>query len=297
MSKHLERVMSFNKAILTSVLLLVSAVGCGQYGGGAAVVPEVTFVPAELGAAAVGDAAKSDIVAGPAGAPGAMGAMKGRIVLNGAVPSLPLLVAQGSQVKDPEVCAASDVPDERVVASADGGLANVFIYLPKAPRGGKPLAESEEPVIFDQKNCRFLPHCLVIPTGRTVRILSGDNVAHNTHTYPNKNDGISQTIPVNDRVGQVNFVYRRAESVPLSVTCDFHVWMKAWHLPLDHPYAAVSDANGEFQIPDLPAGKHSFTVWHESVDGNYIERKLVVDVKAGETAQVTVEVPVTRLKL
>ncbi len=43
----------------------------------------------------------------------------------------------------------------------------VFIYLNKAPKGGKSLEAPEEPFLFDQKNCRFFPHCVVIPCGQT----------------------------------------------------------------------------------------------------------------------------------
>jgi hypothetical protein len=40
--------------------------------------------------------------------------------------------------------------------------------------------------------------------------------------------------------------------------------MSAWQLPLDHPYGAVTNENGEFSIQNLPAGKHKFTIWHEA---------------------------------
>ena len=32
---------------------------------------------------------------------------------------------------------------------------------------------------------------------------------------------------------------------------------------LDQPYAAVTDTDGKFRIEKLPAGEHTFTVWHE----------------------------------
>lgn len=200
-------------------------------------------------------------------------------------------------MKDKEVCAEFDVPNERLVLGAGGGVANVFIYLQRAPAGGKPLVSEGEDVIFDQKNCRFLPHCLVVPTGRTVRVLSGDPIAHNTHTYPSKNDAVNSGVPPNDRTGVLNFQYRRAEAVPLNVTCDYHGWMKAYHLPVDHPYAAVTDAEGRFSIPDLPAGTHAFAVWHESVEGNFVERKLSVTVKAGAPTEMKIELPASRLTL
>ena len=39
--------------------------------------------------------------------------------------------------------------------------------------------------------------------------------------------------------------------------------VRAWHLPLDHPYGAVTDADGNFTIKNLPVGTHKFRIWHE----------------------------------
>jgi hypothetical protein len=57
--------------------------------------------------------------------------------------------------------------------------------------------------------------------------------------------------------------------------------MLAYQLPLDHPYAALTDADGKFTISDLPSGSHNFTLWHE---GKKL-RNYKVTVKAGETPE------------
>lgn len=284
---------SFGKLAILS--LLAGAVGCTEYGGGAGVVPDVTFVPADAEAAAA-DAGDAASVEAPAAA-GAAGTFSGKVVLTGSAAALPPLFRQGDNIKDKEVCAAVDVPDERLVLGDGNGVANVFIYLAKAPKGGKPLEVPADPFLFDQKNCRFFPHCVVLPIGQTVKVLSDDSVAHNTHNYPNKNQSVNSGVAPKDREGKLEITYRRAESFPLSVKCDYHTWMTAWHLPLDHPYAAVTDAAGAFSIPDLPAGKHSFVVWHEAVDGNFLERKLAVEIKPGEATELQIDLPSEKLKL
>lgn len=291
-----------NHTLRKSIAALVSLglAGCGQWGGGASVVPSVTMLPVNFGSAAdsAGDSADLPPVAGESGAAaGGFGTFEGQVVLSGTAPVLAALIAAGADVKDKEVCAAVDVPDERLVVGGGGGVSNVFIFMQKAPTGGKPLPDAGDDVIFDQKNCRFLPHCLVIPTGRTVRVLSDDPIAHNTHTYPAKNQAINSGVAPNDREGVLNFKYQRAEAVPLSVTCDYHGWMKAYHLPVDHPYAAVTDADGKFSIPDLPSGTHTFAVWHESVDGNFLERRLTVKIQPDASTEIKIDLPVSRLAL
>jgi plastocyanin len=272
--------------------LAATVIGCTEHGGGASVEARVSFVAADLDATT--ETASDDASPGEAATPGSF---QGKVVLTGASPGLAPLIAQGADVKDKEVCAAVNVPDERLVLGDGNGVANVFIYLPKAPKGSAKKEPPTDPFLFDQKNCRFLPHAVVIPVGQTVKVLSDDSVAHNTHTYPAKNDAVNSGVAPGDREGKLSFAYRKAEAAPLSVKCDYHTWMTAWHLPVDHPYAAVTDANGSFSIADLPAGKHTFVVWHEAVDGNFVERKLVVDVKSGETTELQIDLPVAKLKL
>ena len=278
--------------ILFLCCLSGAAIGCGEYPGGAYVVPKVSFVPADTTEAGAATEAPTD--SAEVGMPGTF---TGKVVLKGERAALPPLIAKGAEVKDKEVCAAVDLPDERLVLGESNGVANVFIYLSKAPKNGKKLEVPSTPYMFDQKNCRFVPHCVVLPTGQTVKVLSDDTVAHNTHTYPNKNTGVNNGVAPGDREGKLEFVYKKAEGQPLSVSCDYHGWMKAYHLPLDHPYAAVTDANGGFTIPDLPSGKHTFVVWHEAADGFFVERKLAVEIQSGVSTELQIDFPVEKLKL
>ena len=295
--------MQFLRISTLIALSLLLSTGCGQFGGGASFVANVTVLPPDLvvggddDSTASNDRETASSSSGGADVGTGFGAVNGQVILSGTAPELAVLIAAGADVKDKEVCAAVDLPDERLVLGEGNGVANVFVFLPKAPKGGKALEIPSEPVLFDQKGCRFLPHALVIPVGQTVKVLSGDAIAHNTHTNPAKNDPVNSGVSPNDRDGKLSFQYRRAESVPFGVTCDYHGWMKAWHLPVDHPYAAVTDANGNFTIADLPPGTHAFAVWHESVDGNFVERKLSVVVKPGETTDVKIDLPVAKLKL
>lgn len=286
------------KILIVTVLgLLAVASGCSEvpdFGGGASVVPTVTFVAADSEATVVSEASAESTGSAASGEPGTF---TGKVVITGSVSPLPPMFKQGAAIKDPAVCAAVDVPDERLVLGDGNAVQGVFVYLNKAPKGGKVLEAPAEPFMFDQKNCRFFPHCAIIPVGQTVKVLSDDSVAHNTHTYPQKNPSVNSGVAPGDREGKLDFTYRKAESVPLSIKCDYHTWMTAYQLPVDHPYAAVTDENGAFTISDLPPGKHSFVVWHEAADGGFVERKFAVEIKSGETTETQIDYPADRLKL
>lgn len=214
------------------------------------------------------------------------GSLVGTIKYEGSPRDLPPLVAAGDPTLKPEdraVCAATAVPNETLVVNPnDNGLENAIVFLEKRPGNIKPeLANPPtDKVLFDQKGCRFLPHVLVVQIGQPLFVVSDDPIPHNTHTRPKRNPEFNKLIKANERDG-VPCVYKKPESGPISVVCDLHTWMKAYHFPIDHPYWAVTDKYGKFEIKDLPAGKHSFNVWHESApgDAHLLERKLQITIE------------------
>lgn len=227
------------------------------------------------------------------------GEVTGQIVLDGDAAEAALLVKKGdAAAKDSAVCAAADVPSEAIVVDPKSkGLANVFVYLARAPKGmpaSMKKSETKE-VVFDQKGCRFLPHALFVRTDQTVMVKSDDAISHNTHTFAVRNPrNYNTAINPNERKG-IPMTFTAPERLPTEVKCDIHPWMKAYWLILDHPYAAVTDAEGKFTIKGLPAGKHEFIIWQESA--GYVDRKFTVTVKAGGTTEApVVKVAASKLK-
>lgn len=215
------------------------------------------------------------------------GGLSGQIVLNGAVPKPVLLHSKGAAIKDAEVCAAADTYSEEIlVDSASKGVANCFVYLSKAPKTIHPdlVKAADAKVIFDQKGCQFLPHSLIVRAGQAVEVISGDPIAHNTHTYPLRNQAVNVLIAPNTAKGSgVDVACNVAERMPHQVKCDYHPWMMAYWLVVDHPYAAITDKEGKFRIENLPEGEHELVIWHEKA--GYIDRKFKATVKNGQVAE------------
>jgi hypothetical protein len=223
-------------------------------------------------------------------AAGGPGDFVGTVTLTGDKPALPPLVALGAMVQDKATCSAVEIPNELlVVDGASKGIQNVFIYLEKAPAGAAkiPLPEKQ---IFDQKGCRFMPHAMLVRTSVPLLVLSEDDVGHNTHTFPSRNTGFNSAIGKKEQKG-VPINYTQSEKEPIEVKCDIHPWMKAYHLPLDHGFAALTNEKGEFAIKGLPAGTYTFKVWHEAA--GLLERSYKVVIKAGD-APVKLEYAATK---
>jgi hypothetical protein len=52
--------------------------------------------------------------------------------------------------------------------------------------------------------------------------------------------------------------------------------MKGYHLVLDHRWGAITDADGKFELPELPPGKYDLKVWHEKA--GYLERSVKLEI-------------------
>jgi plastocyanin len=221
------------------------------------------------------------------------GSIEGQYVLAGDIPEAlkaPRVAQGNTTVRDFEVCAKVEVPNETLtVDPASRGIANIVVYLKKAPPD-MPAAlkiNNAKPVTFDQKGCRYTPHVLAVRTGQTVNCTTQDSVAHNVHGTPFVNETFNFVVPGNAKTPSP-VVLKLAETFPVPVKCDFHGWMDAYWVVTDHPYVAITDAQGKFKIDGLPEGEHNFTVWHET---GYINKKLTVTVKPGAQTLPTVKVP------
>lgn len=260
---------------------------------GASTPTTVAYRPSRAGGEGAEGASEGEATTAESGAeatPGGFGSLKGKIVFDGAFNPLPPLYAKGNASKDNEVCGAEAAPNQALVVN-DGGIANVFIWLDKVPKGIEIPATENEPVVFDQKYCVFKPHAMMMRSGQTVRVLNSDTILHNTHTKPQRNNDFNQGLQGNS---ETPLIYKKPEKKPLQVVCDIHPWMVAYHFPLDHPFGAVSKEDGTFEIPKLPSGKLVLKLWHEA--GGEIEKAYKVEIKPDAATEVTINVPASKLK-
>ena len=173
--------------------------------------------------------------------------------------------------KDGQICYPKPILSERlIVDTKTRGIQNVILWLdhkssdPQFPIHPDYLKQAGAPVQLKTQNCRFEPHVTLLWTSETLQTSNQDENLHHMHFFPIRNTlkSISDDNPL--RSGK-DYRFPKAEPVPMKVTCDFHPWMCGWVLLKDHPYLAVTDEKGRFEIRQLPVGNWTFRAWHESV--------------------------------
>jgi len=201
-------------------------------------------------------------------AEGEYGTIKGRLVWGGSdVPSARALIEKGRAQRDPEICAReAAIPNrELVVDPKTKGVVYGFAYLikPKGSNSGavKELLARSPKAELDQKNCEFLPYVLAIHQDQTLVIKSSDPVNHNVRYAAFANSPFNQIMAPKGEI-EVKLV---AERRPIVVACDIHSWMKAYIMVFDHPFFAVTGADGAFEIKGVPAGEQNLVLWQERV--------------------------------
>jgi hypothetical protein len=198
--------------------------------------------------------------------------IKGRVVFpeGKAIPKRqPLQV----QVDRQHCLAGGALLDESVLVNdKNRGIKNVVVYLRPFdtavkgfPRGeihpgdsGRKPAEVE----ITQPCCMFVNRVATARVGDTLVVKNPAPVAHNFFWSSQENGNTNVTIPAGESWKMPKALV--AENIPISYKCSIHPWMSGYVRVFDHPYSAVTDEDGNFEIKNAPAGKYRIVYWHEN---------------------------------
>jgi len=186
------------------------------------------------------------------------GELKGVVTLDGTAPKNEPIKMSADPVCTRE--AKGDQAQETYMVEG-GKLANVFVYV-KDGLGNRTFTAPAEDVTLDQKGCHYTPHVVGIMVGQPLKIVNSDNTLHNVHGLPKDNKEFNQGQPIQGM--QMTHTFS-AKEVMIPFKCDVHNWMNAWIGVLDHPFYAVTGADGTFTIKGLPPGTYTIEAWHEKL--------------------------------
>lgn len=234
------------------------------------------------------------------------GVIRGQIKIEGRIPKLPPipvydrslnypwrlkdppdeLVAEfeADRAKNPAKYDPRKSRDESLTVGPRGELIDAVVYLPKAPPGWKPTAVPKEPATISAEADRFSPRMQFVRVGQQLMLSSKNNPGiDNFHSNALRNSSFNIMVAKGESQAVPATCVNHPENYPTEVRSDIHPGKRAWLLLLDHPFAAVTDAAGRFEIKDLPPGKHQLRVWHER--SGYLNKSLEVTVKSDEPVE------------
>ena len=177
---------------------------------------------------------------------------------------------------DPEICGEGQTLED-ILLSESNGIENVIVSVRDAPA----VKIESETLVLDNVECRFEPHVAAISTGSTIEARNSDAVLHTTHLYGPTEINIS--LPIEGAKSSRTL----DEPGMYVVKCDVHGWMQAFIRVDEHPFHAVTDADGRFRIAGIPDGSYTLELWHEKLGP--LER----DVRIDGTTPTSIEVEYT----
>ena len=207
----------------------------------------------------------------------ATASVTGKIVFEGAKPTLAKLALT------PECQQAHGAPlmEETVKVNETNMLADAFVYVKEGAEKWTYPDPTDSPVL-DQVGCRYTPHVMGVRVNQKFAILNSDPFLHNVHPQPTAagNDPFNQGMPVKGM--KIDHAFKAPE-IMIPVKCDVHRWMQAYIAVMEHPFYAVSGADGTFSIQNLPAGTFTIESWHEKY-GAQTQQITVADGEAKEVS-------------
>jgi len=237
------------KGFLASALALaVVAAACG--GGNKEETPASSTAPSGGGAAPAPAASAVD--------PNTAATITGTIKLEGDAPK-----AEAIKMNADPVCMreGKGTTTEFFVTGEGGALQNVFVYV-KDGLGNRTFQAPEQAVVLDQRGCHYRPHVFGVMVGQPLEIINSDPTLHNVHAMPKSNQEFNTGQPIQGMKFNHTFTTRE---VMVPFKCDVHGWMNAYAGVLDHPFFAVTDASGKFELKGLPPGTYTIEAWHEKL--------------------------------
>jgi plastocyanin len=213
------------------------------------------------------------ITPAPAQAPAKWVTIQGQVLFPKET-AIPAPVAIDTKGQDTKECEKKGPlhKDDLIINPKNRGLKNVWVYLRPDDKDRKAALKPEDinptlakPApkthVVDQPCCMFIPKTLALRSGDFIDFQNNSPTTHNVKfdadaPSPSQNKTLA---PKGSYKDPLPFV---AQASPATYSCSIHPWMAGKFMIFDHPYFAVTDDDGKFEIKDAPAGKYRLVYRH-----------------------------------
>jgi len=185
--------------------------------------------------------------------------VSGRVLYTGSLPKPERVTVH----RDGAFCGEIVSIDKIQIERASGGFDGVVISLEGIGRG-KPLVPDKTAITFENRSCRFVPRTKAAVVGTVLEIFNRDPILHNTHMRIDSRSGPT-VINVVQPAG-VDVIMKTVQIAGFfDIRCDAHTFMQASMHVFAHPYFAMTDGTGRFEMAQVPPGTYRLRMWHEAL--------------------------------
>lgn len=146
----------------------------------------------------------------------------------------------------------------------------------------KDIPVGQKIIHVDQDPQGYVPHAVAMREGMSLNMRNKGPVPHVLKFSGFKNEEFIEAMPP-----KKEFLIKglKTETAANQISCPPHPWEKMWLRVFNHPYYAVTDEHGNFEIKNAPAGKCRMVVWQESLgfkaQGRYAKYGEVIEIEGG----------------
>lgn len=218
--------------------------------------------------------------------------LKGTVIFNGSLPPDETIIINS----DAEYCGKEQKVGKYLVS--DSRIENVVVWIEGVERGKAVPGKKVDVAI---KNCRAVPHVNIGFVGGEFVFRNEDKILHTIQTklglaYQKKVSSrplVDGTSIYNIALPMTGLEVRKPiknwhriteETGFIQIRSNTHNWIRGYIYIFDHPYAAVTDAKGTFDMENLPPGEYVLKAWHEA----FGLQEQMIKVKPGETVEIEI---------
>jgi hypothetical protein len=198
--------------------------------------------------------------------------IKGRVVFP-ADKQIPKRLPLNVGANNAPCLAKGPILDETAIVNPKNrGIKNVIVFLRPLDPATKLFAKNEihpddvkrrpAELMITQPCCMFVERVLAARVGDTIVVNNPAAIVHNFFWSSSENGQYNANIPAMQSWKMP--IPLVAEATPIQYKCTVHPWMTGYVRIFDHPYYAVTDEDGNFEIQNAPVGKFRIVYWHET---------------------------------
>jgi len=147
---------------------------------------------------------------------------------------------------------------QSVRVGPNGGVEGAVIVLEGVREGRLPLGGE---VRFELAGCDLSPRVAATSVGATLHFQNAEQLLHNIRISNGRETWLDVGLP-----------HRGSSTEAPALAGTHHIrddaahpWIESWLYVAEHPYVAVTNAEGRFQLPRVPVGSYQIRLWHPGI--------------------------------